>query len=92
VEKVAKRLPGWKRRFLTYPGRELLAKSVLTTMPTQFLTVFKMAKKIIKRIDQFRRSFVSRGTKPDLVKGGHCLLNWETCLLPKNMEVLGSRI
>jgi hypothetical protein len=64
VEKVAKRLPGWQRRFLTYPDRELLVKSVLSAMPTHFLTMFKMPKKTIKRIDQFRRSFIWRGKDP----------------------------
>jgi hypothetical protein len=81
VEKVAKKLSGWKRRFLTYLGRDLLVKSMLTVMPTHFLTIFKMHRKIIKRIDQFKRSFVWRGTYLEHVKGGHCLVNWETCLL-----------
>jgi hypothetical protein len=44
VQKIDNRLPGWQRGFLTYPGRELLIKSVLTAMPTYFLTIFKMSK------------------------------------------------
>lgn len=41
IQKVADRLPGWKRDFLTYPGRDLLVKTVFTSMPTYFLTIFK---------------------------------------------------
>lgn len=41
IQKIADRLPGWKTDFLTCLGRDLLVKTVLTTMPTYFLTVFK---------------------------------------------------
>jgi hypothetical protein len=58
ILKIASRLPGWKKNFLTYPGRELLVKTVLTTMPTYFITVFKPAKWLIAGIDKFRRSFL----------------------------------
>jgi hypothetical protein len=34
VHKIGNRLPGCKRNFLTYPGRELLVKTVLSSMPT----------------------------------------------------------
>jgi hypothetical protein len=44
IQKIAKRLPGWKRGFLTYLGMELLVKTVLSAMPTYFLTIFKIPK------------------------------------------------
>jgi hypothetical protein len=34
VHKIGNRLPGWKRKLMTYPGRELLVKTVLSSMPT----------------------------------------------------------
>jgi hypothetical protein len=34
VQKIGNRLPGWKRNMLTYPGRELLVKTILSSMPT----------------------------------------------------------
>jgi hypothetical protein len=40
--KIANRLPRWKRDFLSYLGRELLMKAVLSSMPTHFLSVFKL--------------------------------------------------
>lgn len=83
IQKIANRLPGWERDFFTYPGRELLVKTVLSDMPTYFLTIFKLPKWAIDSIDRFRRSFLWRGQDPDKVKGGHCLVNWETCTRPR---------
>jgi hypothetical protein len=34
IQKIVDRLPGWKRQFFSYPGRELLVKYVLLAMPT----------------------------------------------------------
>lgn len=65
VQKVGGRLPGWVRRFFSYPGRDLLIKSVLTSLPTYFMTVFKMPRWAIHRIDRYRRSFLWRGKNPE---------------------------
>lgn len=89
VQKIANRLSGWKRKFMTYPGRELLIKTVLTAMPTYFLTIFKPARWAISHIDRFRRSFLWKGTNPENIRGGHCLVNWETCQLPRYLGGLG---
>jgi hypothetical protein len=91
VMKIGDRLTGWKMDLLSYPGRELLIKTVLSSMPTYWLTVFKSYKSIISNIDQYRRSFLCRGKDPEQVKGGHCLVNWQTCLRPKYLEGLASR-
>jgi hypothetical protein len=76
IQKISNKLPGWKRGLLTYPGRELLVKSVLSVMPTFFLTIFKMKKWAFFRMDKYRRAFLWRGHDVDNVKGGHCLVNW----------------
>jgi hypothetical protein len=94
VQKIGNRLPSWKRIFFSYPGREMLVKSVLSAIPVHYLTVFKMPKGIIKDIDKFRRGFLWRGSDSENVKGGgggggHCLVNWKTCLRPKAMGGLG---
>jgi hypothetical protein len=82
VQKIAVRLPRWKRTFFSYPTREQLVKYVLTSMPTFFLTIHKMQKWPFAKIDKFRRRFLWRGQHPDNVSGGHCLVNWQTCLRP----------
>jgi hypothetical protein len=58
VQKIGNRLPSWKRNLLTYPDRELLVKTVLSAMPTHFLTLYKLSKWAERDIDRFRRSFL----------------------------------
>jgi hypothetical protein len=61
---------------MSYPGRELLVKTVLSAMLTHLVTIYKMPKWAIKGIDRFRRSFLWKGEDSDHVNGGHCLFNW----------------
>jgi hypothetical protein len=75
VNKIGNRLSGWKRNLLSYPGRETLVKTILSALPTYFMTVFKLQKWAISRIDRYRRSFLWKGHDVDNVKGGHCLVN-----------------
>jgi hypothetical protein len=89
VQKIGNRLPDWKRNLLSYQGRELLDKSVLSSMTTYFMTVYKLPKWACKDIDRFRRSFLWRGEDPDKVRGGHCLVKWKVCTQPKKWGDLG---
>jgi hypothetical protein len=83
VHKVANCLPGWKRNLFSYLARELLVKSVLSALTTYFMTVYKLPKWACNDIDHFRRSFLWRGEDPDKVCGGHCLVKWKVCTIPK---------
>jgi hypothetical protein len=89
IDKVGYRLPAWKNNFFSYPGREMLVKSVLSALPTYFLSMHKMPKWGFSKIDRIRRSFFWRGEDPDKVKGGHCLVNWQICTRPKKWGGLG---
>jgi hypothetical protein len=62
---------------------------VPSSIPTHFLTVYELPKWAIKDIDRFRRSFLWRGEDPDGVQGGHCLVNWATCMRPRKWGRLG---
>jgi hypothetical protein len=53
------------------------------------MTVFKMSKWGINFNDRFSRSFLWKGEDPENVKGGHCLVNWDTCQRPKRLGGLG---
>jgi hypothetical protein len=69
IDKNGNRLPGWKKNFFSYPGSELLVKSVLSAMPSYFLTMHKMTRWSVSKIHKFKRSFLWRGEDPDKVKG-----------------------
>jgi hypothetical protein len=86
IQKIADRLSGWKRGFLTYPGKELLVKLVLSTMPSYFLTVFKMPKWGLNKIDKYRRGFLWKGHNAEFATGGHCLLTGKLALNLKSLE------
>ncbi|KAJ0445513.1 putative RNA-directed DNA polymerase [Helianthus annuus] len=58
VEKFKKKLSGWKARHLSLAGRVTLAKSVLGSLPSYFLSLFPAPKCIIKQLEGIRRDFV----------------------------------
>jgi hypothetical protein len=89
IQKIANRLPGWKRGLMSYLGRELLIKSVLTALPTYFLTIFKLPMWDFKKIDKYMRNFLWKGQDHENVRGGHCLVNWQICTRPKRLGGLG---
>lgn len=87
IDKTANRLATWKGRFLNKAGRLKLLNSVLSSMPTYFLTVFAPKKWLLKRIDKIRRSFLWKGTED--ANGGHSLVKWENVKKPKKVGGLG---
>jgi hypothetical protein len=66
IQKVASRLLGWQRGLFSYPGRELLVKSMLSVIPTFYLTAFKMPKWPFAKVDRSRRTFLWKGRNPDV--------------------------
>ncbi|CAN6246948.1 unnamed protein product [Urochloa humidicola] len=87
VEKLANRLPSWKGRFLNRAGRLKLLNTVLSSMPTYFLTAFAPKKWLIKRLDKIQRAFLWKGSEE--VRGGHCLVKWAKVKRPKKLGGLG---
>jgi hypothetical protein len=66
-----------------------MVKSVLSAIPTHFITAIKPSKWFITGVDKYRRSFLWRGKDQDQVRGGQCLVNWKTWLRPKKWGGLG---
>jgi mannosylglycoprotein endo-beta-mannosidase len=87
IDKLANRLPSWKGKFINRAGRLKLMNSVLSSLPTYFLTMFAPKKWLINKLDKIRRNFFWKGTEQ--ASGGHCLVKWPVVKRPKNVGGLG---
>ena len=52
IEKMEKRLAGWKRLYLSKGGRLILLKSTLSSLPTYFLLLFTISQAVAARIER----------------------------------------
>ena len=51
LEKMEKKLSGWKRLYLSKGGRLMLLKSTLSSLPTYFLSLFTIPKAVTTRLE-----------------------------------------
>ncbi|KAJ0440973.1 putative RNA-directed DNA polymerase [Helianthus annuus] len=58
LDKFASRLSKWKARHLSFAGRMTLAKSVLGSLPSYFLSLFSAPKCVVKKLEKIRREFI----------------------------------
>ncbi|KAJ3707671.1 hypothetical protein LUZ61_011376 [Rhynchospora tenuis] len=87
ISAFQRKLDGWKARFLSLGGRLTLIKSVLMALPLHFMQVLKLPPWLIRHLKGIRRRFFWKGNSKCL--GGHCLVNWSKCCLPKANGGLG---
>ncbi len=87
IEKVDKRLAGWKGSLLSRGGRLVLTNSVLSSLYSFFCSAFVLPSWVIKAIDKIRRGFFWRGKW--LLNGFHCLVKWERVCRPIRNGGLG---
>jgi mannosylglycoprotein endo-beta-mannosidase len=80
---MANILPSWKGKFLNRAGRLKLLNSVLSSMPTYFLTIFALKKWAYKKMDKIRRGFLWKGAEN--ANGGHCLVRSTKVKMPKKI-------
>lgn len=57
VDRVWKRVKGWKERYLSRAGREVLLKSIAQAIPTYAMQCFKLPEGILKKINSICRDF-----------------------------------
>ena len=79
IEKVDRRLAGWKRLYLSKGGRLILIKSTLSNLPTYLLSPFPIPADIAYRIDQLQRNFLWGGLGDDSKR---YLVNWSKVCSP----------
>lgn len=70
ILKVRRRLSAWKVKHLS-----ALVDSVLTALPTYWMSIFKLPSWIIKKIDQIRRDYLWSGV--DIDNPGCRLVSWK---------------
>ncbi|CAJ2667239.1 unnamed protein product [Trifolium pratense] len=88
LERLKNRLSGWKSRFLSFGGRLVLIKSVLTSLPVYALSFFKAPSGIISSIESLLINFFWGGCE-DFRKTAW--VNWKTICLRKEYGGLGVR-
>ena len=88
LEKVEKKLSGWKCLYLSKGGRLMLLKSILSSLPTYFLSLFTIPKFVAARLESIQRNFLW-GSSEGSFK--YPLVAWEKVCLPVEMGGLGIR-
>ena len=58
VERFEKRLSGWKSMYLSKGGRLTLIKSVLSGIPTYFLSLFPLPSSVANKLEAIQRNFL----------------------------------
>jgi len=58
MSKIRKRLSRWKGRHISFVGRMTFIKSVLSSMPLFFISLFKMPSIVRKEIVKIQRDFL----------------------------------
>ena len=58
IERMEKRLAGWKRLYLSKGGKVTLIKSTLSSLPTYFLSLFPIPVRDANRLEKLQREFL----------------------------------
>jgi hypothetical protein len=61
IEKMERRLAGWKRLYLSKGGKVTLIKSTLSNLPTYFLSLFPIPVDVARRLEKIQRDFLWSG-------------------------------
>ena len=65
LEKMERRLAGWKRLYLSKEGKVTLIKSTLSSLPTCFLSLLPLPGKVANHMEKLQRGFLWSGINGD---------------------------
>ena len=88
LERMEKKLSGWKRLYLSKGGRLTLVKSTLSSLPTYYLSLFLIPVAVADRLERIQRKFLWRSSE-ECFK--YPLVAWEKVYLPIVLGGLGIR-
>lgn len=88
LEKVERRLAGWKRSYLSKGSRLILIKSTLSNLPTYFMSLFPLSMAMAKRIERIQKDFLWQGASEDFK---FHLVKWDQICSPFCYGGLGVR-
>ncbi len=83
IERMEKRLVGWKRLYLSKGGKVTLIKSTLSSLPTYFLYLFPIPTKVAHWLEKIQRDFLWNGMGEEKFH----MVSWSKICEP--MEVWG---
>ncbi|GKC07104.1 RNA-directed DNA polymerase, eukaryota [Tanacetum coccineum] len=86
VDKVKSRLSKWKMNTLSIGGRMTLLKSVLSSTPIYYMSMFKVPSQVLKCLEGIRRSFFIGA---DLKENKISWFKWNKVLMSKDKGGLG---
>ena len=87
VDKIIKRIAGWKGKLLSYGGRLILLKSCLASIPTYLMSVIKFPKWAIESINSQMAHFFWNNLEDG--RGKYHLANWHLMAQKKDYGGLG---
>ena len=88
IEKMERRLSGWKRLYLSKGGRLNLLKSTLSSLPTYFLSLFTIPQAMAGRLEMIQRNFLWRASEKVFK---YPLVAWEDVCMSVEVGQLGVR-
>ncbi|KAK2662363.1 hypothetical protein Ddye_000937 [Dipteronia dyeriana] len=86
IANVENRLAHWKRGFLSKGGRLVLIKVVLSSLPTYFMSIFRIPEGVAKRIEKHQRRFF---WNDGLIKKKMHVVDWVSLCKSKKQGGLG---